>query len=129
MWAFRAFPEPEFYFCFQFFRSVDLNKVTKRCVNALTLNLSYVLAWSLMIYWGHFGRIMRNDVCREVGTHTIDTVSLRFLYLSRGDFFEIDVFYSTFEHIFKKSFVFASLSNFSVSLLYFSPFFRIPVKN
>ena len=42
MRAFRAYSDPGFHLGFQLFRSVDLNKITKRCLNALTLNLSYV---------------------------------------------------------------------------------------
>ena len=40
MLAFRVFSDPGFYFCFQFFRSDDLNRDPKRCLNALTLNFS-----------------------------------------------------------------------------------------
>ena len=38
-WAFRSFLI-QGYICFHFFISVDLNKFTKRCLNALTPNLS-----------------------------------------------------------------------------------------
>ena len=69
---------PRFHFCLQFFRSVDLNTVTDRCLSGLTLNLNYMSAWSLLIYFGLFGRILRNNMCQEVRTQSIETVKFRF---------------------------------------------------
>ena len=106
MWTFRAFSDLGFHLCFQFFRCVDSKKAKKSCLNALTLNLSYTRAWSLLIYLGLFGQFMWNNVCQEVGTQSKETVKLRFFYLSRDDFLEIDVFYSILELICKKIFYF-----------------------
>ena len=104
-----------FYFCFLFFRSVDLNKVTKRCLNVLTLNLSYMWAWSLLICLGLFGQFMYNSVCQEIGTQSTETVKLRFfLHLSRGDSLEIGVFYSILGHICKKNLLFSFHQSISV---------------
>ena len=41
--------DPRFRFCFQLFRSLDLNKITEKPLNALTLKLSYMWAWSF--FW------------------------------------------------------------------------------
>ena len=78
MWSFKAFSDRGFHFCSQLFRSVGLNKVTKTCLNAFPLNLSYMWAWSLLTYLGLFGRFMCNNVCQDVGTQPIETVKLRF---------------------------------------------------
>ena len=51
MWGFRTFSDPGFHDCFRFFRSVDLNKDAKRCLNALHLNLSCTWNWSMAIVW------------------------------------------------------------------------------
>ena len=67
-WAFTAFSEPEFHFYFQFFLSVDLNKVPKRYLNALTLNLSCMWAWSIPIKLGLLGQFMCFILCQEVRT-------------------------------------------------------------
>ena len=48
-----------------------------------------------------FGRFMCNNMCKEFETQSIETVKVSFLYLSRGDFLKIRVFYSIFEHICK----------------------------
>ena len=65
-----------FHFCFHFFRSVDLNKNTKRCLSALTLNLSFIWAWSLRIYLGLLGQFMCSNLCQEVGTQSRETVKI-----------------------------------------------------
>ena len=41
--------DPGFRLRFQFFRSVDLNEDTKRCLNAPTLNLNYIWDMGLVI--------------------------------------------------------------------------------
>ena len=58
MWAFRAFSAAMFLNCFQFFRSVDLNKDPKRCLNAPSLNLSCMWAGSMPIFW-----VFSADLC------------------------------------------------------------------
>ena len=92
--VFRAFSDPGFYFCFWFFRSVDLNKDPKRCLNALSLNLSWMWAGEMATFLGTLGWLMCNNVCQEVGTASIGTVKLTFFYLFRGDFLEIDFFFN-----------------------------------
>ena len=57
IWAFTASSNAGFHFRSQFSRYVDSNKVTKRCLNALTLNFSYTWAWSLLICLGLCGNI------------------------------------------------------------------------
>ena len=112
--------DPRFHFCFQCFIFVDWNNFTKRYLKALALNLNYMWAWSLLIYFILFDRFICNNVCREVGSQSIEPVKLRyFLYLCWGDFLEFGVFCSTFEHTSKKFFIFISSFNFSVALLYF----------
>ena len=69
---------PGCHFWLQFFRSVDFNKVTKRRLHALFLNLSYIWAWSLPIFWGLCGQYMCTNVCQKVGTQSIKTVNLKF---------------------------------------------------
>ena len=62
LWVFRDFSDPGFYFRFQFFRSVAFNKDPKRCLNALSLNLNCMWAWSIAIFWvfsADFYAIMR----------------------------------------------------------------------
>ena len=44
MWTTRVFCDGGFNFCFQFFRSVDLNQDPKRCLKALTFSLSFIWA-------------------------------------------------------------------------------------
>ena len=85
MWAFRAFPYPGFFhLCLQFFRSVDWNKVMNRCLNALTLNLSYMWAWSVLTYLGLFGRFMCSNVSRTRNFVNRNRQVEVFLYLSQG---------------------------------------------
>ena len=107
--------DPGFHFCFQFFRSVDMNKVTKRCLNAVTLNLSYMWARSLLIYLGLFGRFVCSNVCQEVGTQSVDTVNVKFRI-----FFEVIFSRLVCVIQYLNTFVvFISSFNFSVSLLHF----------
>ena len=75
---------PGFHFCFQFFRSVDLDEITKRCLHALALNLSYMWVWSLLIYLGLFSLSMCSKVCEEVGAQSVETVKLRFFVSFSG---------------------------------------------
>ena len=56
--VFFAFSDPGFCFCFQFFRSVALNKNPKRCLNALSLNLSCLWALSMAMFW-----VFSADLC------------------------------------------------------------------
>ena len=69
---------PGFHFWFSFFRSVDLIKVKIRCLNARTLNVSYMWAWSLLIYLVHFGQIMCSRLCHERRNSVKETIKLRF---------------------------------------------------
>ena len=122
--AFRASSDLGLQFCFQFFRSVDLNKVTKKCLNALTLKLSYTWAWSLLIYLflnQPFFRPIFVQYCvsRSRKAFNKNRQIEVFLYLSRCDFFEIEVFYSIFEHTSKYFFIFVSSFSFNVSLVHF----------
>ena len=84
MWALRAFYDPWFDFCSEFFRSVDLIEVIKRCLNALTFDLSYMWVWSLPIYLGLFGQFICNNLYQEVGTQSIETVKLTFFVFFSG---------------------------------------------
>ena len=58
MWAFRVFSDSGFCFCFQFFRSDDLNKDPKGSLNTLTPNLTCMWAWSMPIFW-----VLLVDLC------------------------------------------------------------------
>ena len=69
-----------FHFYFQFFRSADLNKVTKICLNALTFSLSYMWVWSWLSYLGLFGHFLCIIVCQEVGTQSKETVNRKFRF-------------------------------------------------
>ena len=60
----RAFLDPVFHFCFQFFRSVDLSKVQDNSMPP-TLNLNCMWAWLMLIYFGIFGQFMSNVVSRS----------------------------------------------------------------
>ena len=73
---------------------------------------------------------MCNNVCQDVGTPSIETVKLRFfLYLSRGDFLQIGVVYSIFEHFCeKKIFFFSFLHLISVFPCYIFPLFGFQSK-
>ena len=103
MWAFRAFSDPRIHFSFEIFRSFDLNKVRKRCINAHNFNLIYTWAQYLLICLSLFGRFMCNNMCQEIFTQSIETVKLRFFVSFSVDFDKIDVFFSVFEHIRKKN--------------------------
>ena len=119
MWAFRAFSNPGFYFCFQLLRSVDLNKVTKRCLNALTLKLNYMWAWSLLIYFGLFGRfIICNDVCQEIGIQSAETVKLRFFCIFLGVTFLRLKYFIQFLNTFLKCLLFSFLHLMSAFFCY-----------
>ena len=115
IWALELFLIQGFISVFNF---SDQLKFMKRCLNALTPNLNLMWGWSLLINLGLFGRFKCNSVGQEVKTQSIETVKLRFLYLSRVDFLEINVFYSIFEHI-SKSFIFVFSYNSSLYLLHF----------
>ena len=113
--------DPRFHFCFLFFRSVDLNKITKRCLNVLTLSLSYMWAWSLLICLGLFGQFMCNSVCQEIGTHSTETVKLRFFCI----FLEVTllrlVYFIQFLDTFvKKIFYFRFISQFPCYIFFLS---------
>ena len=52
--------------------------------------------------FGFFRLIYVQYLCvKKSELPSIEAVKLTFLFLSRGDFFEMDVIYSTFEHIYK----------------------------
>ena len=54
------------------------------------------------VLFGYFWPFLCNNVRQDVGTQSLETVKVRlFLFFSRGDFLEINVFSSVFEHICK----------------------------
>ena len=108
-----------FHICFQYFRSADLSKVTKKCLNALSLNLSYMWAWSFLFCLGFFSRFFRSIVFQAFRTQSIATINLRFFCIFPGVTFLRLVYFIQYLNTFVRiSFV---LSNFSsVSLLHFA---------
>ena len=58
----KSFFRSKVSFCSHFLRSDDFNKITKRSLNTLTLNLSYMWVWSLLIYLSLFGPFICNNV-------------------------------------------------------------------
>ena len=115
MWAFRAFFYPWFHFSFQYFRSFDLKKVTKRCLNTLTLNLRYMWAWSFLICLGSIGRLMWKNVCQEVGTQSIEIIKLKFSFVSFSGWLSWDWcnLFNNWTHL-VKSFLISFLQSISV---------------
>ena len=86
-------------------------------------------AWLMLIYLGVFGQLVGNNVCQLVGTVNRNRQIEVFLYLFRGEFLEIDVFYSIFVHICKKIYYFRLSFNLSACLLHFpSKFLGFPSK-
>ena len=102
-----------FYFCFQFFKSVDLNKYPKRCLKAINLNLSWLWAWSKMNFLGlsvDLGAIL---FVKKSKLHQQKPSNRHFLYLSRCYFLQL-VFFSIFERLFKKN-ILISISPFNLN--------------
>ena len=80
------FSDPRFHLFILFFWSVELDKVPKRCLNALTFNPRF-----------------DQGMCPEVGRLSLETFKQLFYNFLAG-FLEIDVIFSIFEDICKKDF-------------------------
>ena len=114
---FWSFFQSKVPFLFSIFQIVDLNKVPKRYLNALTLNLVGLVNTGLIgflqpIYVQQCLSRSRNSLN---GNLPIEI----FLHPSQDDILEIDVFYSMFEHVGKKSFNFVLSFHLVISLLHF----------
>ena len=126
VWAFRVFFHPWFHFCFQFFRSVALNKVPKRCLNTLTptsTSCGFGQCWITWTYSVDFCAIISVKRSRDFVNRN-RRIEIFFVFFS-GWFSWDSCIFSNFLTQLQKTFVFVLSFNLSVPCYTLPQSFRI----